>query len=263
MSNLLLGTSGWSYSEWVGSMYQTKTTPKLRKYCTIFKSVEIDSTFYAYPRKETVQGWIRNSPPGFKFSAKIPRLITHEKKLKSVKKEIDEFLTLLKPMQDARKLGSLLIQLPPSFRSDSEKTLEDFLSILPLDFKFAVEFRDKSWEGKEKVLSRYKVANVVTDSPLELTTEQTADWSYVRYHGRGDRIWFDYKYSEDEIRKLYSRLKELEDTSNVVYGYFNNHYGANAVDNALQLLQMDGTPTPSQLELLNQFRMKKDLDSYM
>ncbi len=68
-----LGTSGWSYDEWVGPVYPNSRTPKLKYYSLIFDTVEIDSTFYAYPKKEMVTGWIRNTPVGFRFSAKLPQ----------------------------------------------------------------------------------------------------------------------------------------------------------------------------------------------
>lgn len=265
MTKTFLGTSGWSYDDWVGSIYPSKSTPKLRQYSRIFNSVEIDSTFYAYPRKELVLGWIKNTPPGFKFAAKIPQIITHEKKLENVGEDLEKFLDLMRPMLDSARLGPLLIQLPPSFKRESEKKLEDFLKILPSDFKFAVEFRDKSWEGNvsKKLLSGYNIASVITDSPLELDTESTSNWSYVRYHGRGKRIWFDYKYSKEEILKMASGLADIKNNSSQVYAYFNNHYGANAVENALQILEATANLTSEQLSLLNQFRMKRDLDSYM
>ncbi|TLX96278.1 MAG: DUF72 domain-containing protein [Thaumarchaeota archaeon] len=258
MSKVFVGTSGWSYNEWVGTIYPTKSTPKLKQYSTVFSSVEIDSTFYAYPRKELVQGWIKNTPVGFKFTAKLPKVITHEKKLENSQEDLKKFLDLMQPIQEVGKLDALLIQLPPSFRKDSEKTLESFLQILSSDFKFALEFRDKSWEADDTkdILSRHGVANVVTDSPLELKTEQTADWSFIRFHGRGKQIWFDYRYSQEEISKLASRFEQIKSQSSVVYVYFNNHYGANAVENALQLLEITTNLTSAQRSMLNQFKMK-------
>ncbi|TLX84825.1 MAG: DUF72 domain-containing protein, partial [Thaumarchaeota archaeon] len=92
--------------------------------------------------------------------------------------------------------------------------------------------------------------------PLELKTEQTADWSFIRFHGRGKQIWFDYRYSQEEISKLASRFEQIKSQSSVVYVYFNNHYGANAVENALQLLEITTNLTSAQRSMLNQFKMK-------
>ena len=79
-SNISLGTSGWSYKEWEGSFYRKGEKHKLRAYSRIFSTVEIDSTWYRFPSKGTVMGWLRYSPSNFVFAAKIPKVITHEKK---------------------------------------------------------------------------------------------------------------------------------------------------------------------------------------
>lgn len=265
MAKTFLGTCGWSYGEWVGPIYPTKSTPKLKYYSSIFSTAEIDSTFYASPKPEMVQGWIRNTPTGFKFSLKLPQLITHKKRLENIEDDITQFLDLIKPLSDSGKLGAVLVQLPPSFTKKSAKTLENFFHLLPSDFSYAVEFRDKSWEEKDTftLLERYKISSVITDSPLDLATDLTTDWAFVRYHGRGQKIWYDYKYSEQEISMLAKKLQEIQEMTSVVYGYFNNHYGGNAVENALQLIQMRGNLSSNQLELLNRFKMKKDLDSFV
>ncbi len=73
----LLGTSGWSYKEWIGPFYIKKDKSMLRAYTKVFRTVEINSTFYRYPSKGTVMGWVKYSPEGFVYSAKLPKLITH------------------------------------------------------------------------------------------------------------------------------------------------------------------------------------------
>ncbi len=82
MAKLRLGTSGWSYDEWVDVFYPTKDTSKLSYYSNLFETSEINSTFYATPRPMTVIGWIRHTPRDFKFAIKLPQLITHKKRLK-------------------------------------------------------------------------------------------------------------------------------------------------------------------------------------
>ena len=88
-ASILLGTSGWSYKEWEGNFYLKGEKRKLRAYTSVFRTAEIDSTFYRNPTKGTVMGWIRYSPPDFVFTAKLPKLITHDKKL-GAKGEIDQ-----------------------------------------------------------------------------------------------------------------------------------------------------------------------------
>jgi uncharacterized protein YecE (DUF72 family) len=98
--NVSLGTSGWSYKEWEGVFYRENEKRKLRAYSSVFKTVEIDSTFYRYPSKGAVMGWLKYSPGNFVFSAKLPKLITHDKKLGlkgEVKADLDAFLDLMRP----------------------------------------------------------------------------------------------------------------------------------------------------------------------
>ena len=266
MSKTFLGTSGWSYDDWVGPVYTTRNIPKLKYYSSIFSTAEIDSTFYAYPKPEMVQGWIRNTPHGFKFSLKLPQLITHKKRLENVNSDLEQFLDLIKPISDSDRLGAVLIQLPPSFTRQSEKTLENFFGLLPAGFHCAVEFRHKSWEGKEtaRLLESHNISSVITDSPLEMVSDVTTDLAFVRYHGRGEKIWYDYRYSEQDIARFAEKLEEIQKKVSIVYGYFNNHYGGNAVENALQLIRLTGSLSSKQLELLNRFKSKTlGIDSFL
>src|SRR4030042_3573445 len=144
---VLMGTSGWSYKEWIGPFYSKTDRSMLQAYTKVFRTVEIDSTFYRYPSKGTVMGWTRYSPEEFVYTAKLPGLITHEKNLdlsKGVEEDLKVFVELMEPLYLNGKLGCILIQLPPKFGFNPEK-LERFLEILPTQVNFAVEFRDKSW----------------------------------------------------------------------------------------------------------------------
>jgi len=136
-SNISLGTSGWSYKEWEQSFYRKGEKSKLRAYSRIFSTVEIDSTWYRYPSKGMMMGWLRYSPSDFVFTAKMPKVITHEKKLGlkgDVKKDLEAFLEIMQPLQLNGNLGCLLIQLPPSL-STILKTWKNSssLSLLRLD----------------------------------------------------------------------------------------------------------------------------------
>jgi uncharacterized protein YecE (DUF72 family) len=100
--NIFLETSGWSYKEWEEIFYQKGEKRKLRAYSRVFKTAEIDSTFYRYPSKGTVMGWLRFSPSEFVFTAKLPKVITHDKRLGlkgDVKADLDAFLELMRPLQ--------------------------------------------------------------------------------------------------------------------------------------------------------------------
>ena len=141
MSELLIGTSGWSYSEWTGVFYPSSSTNKLSFYSNVFRTAEIDSTFYAFPSKGLVLGWSRYSPDGFVFSAKLPRTITHEKKLdlsRGAGSDLIRFLSLMKPLITVGKLGPVLVQLPPSYTYEQDfGKLKSFLDVIPGDVRFA------------------------------------------------------------------------------------------------------------------------------
>ena len=112
MTDILLGCSGWFYKDWVGPFYKVEKASKLKAYSEVFKTAEINSTFYAYPSKGTVMGWLKYTKPDFVYTAKLPRLITHKKKLdpkQGVEEDIQRFCELMQPLQLNGKLGCVLI----------------------------------------------------------------------------------------------------------------------------------------------------------
>ena len=266
--NILLGTSGWSYKEWIGPFYSKEDKSLLRAYAKVFKTVEIDSTFYRYPNKGMVMGWTRYSPEGFVYAAKLPQLITHEKLLdtsRGVEEDLQRFMDLMEPLSLSGKLGCVLIQLPPKFNC-RPKELEDFFKILPSHVKFAVEFRNLSWMRPETwpLLKKYGVANVNVDEPL-LPSEVhvTSSIGYFRWHGRGTQPWFDYRYKPDELRPWIQKIRDAQTKVKSVYGYFNNHFHGYAVENCLQVAEMLGALTPQQAKakakVENHFKMASAL----
>jgi uncharacterized protein YecE (DUF72 family) len=243
--NVFLGTSGWSYKEWEEVFYQKGEKRKLRAYSRVFKTVEIDSTFYRYPSKGTVMGWLRYSPSDFVFSAKLPKVITHDKKLGlkgDVKADLDAYLELMRPLQLGGKLACLLIQLPPKYAYNPEN-LESFFELLDPLFRYAVEFRNLWWMRDEtwSLLEKYKVAYVIVDEPLlPPEVHLTADFAYFRWHGRGESPWFDYRYSKDELEPWIPKVEEASGKVKKVVGYFNNHFHGYAPENCLYLIEKLG-----------------------
>jgi uncharacterized protein YecE (DUF72 family) len=251
MDKIFLGTSGWSYRDWIGPFYTEKDKSMLNAYSKVFKTVEIDSTFYRYPSKGTVMGWVKYSPEGFIYTAKLPKLITHEKKLdlsEGVEEDLQKFIELMEPLHLSGKLGCVLVQLPPKF-DYRPKEMEDFLKILPTQVKFAVEFRDPSWMRRETLilLEKYRVAYTMVDEPL-LPPEihVTSNIAYFRWHGRGTRPWYNYRYRPEELEPWFPKVREVAERVEKVYGYFNNHYHGYAVENCLQVLEMLGVLTSGQ-----------------
>ncbi len=116
---------------------------------------------------------------------------------KGVEDDLRRFCELMKPLQETEKLACILIQLPPGMKFRKER-IEAFLRILPLDMRFALEYRNETWltEEAHDLLSHYNVATVAVDEPLlPPETGLTSDIAYVRWHGRGKNMWYNYRYS--------------------------------------------------------------------
>jgi uncharacterized protein YecE (DUF72 family) len=260
LDNIFLGTSGWLYKDWIGPFYNLKEKSFLRYYSKFFKTVEIDSTFYSFPSEKVVVSWIKNTPIEFIFTAKMPKEITHAKNLdvKKISEKINRFVDILSPLISSNKLNCILIQFPPTFKLNI-KGLEEFLSILPYNIKYAVEFRDLSWIKNEtfNLLEKYNVAYTIVDEPL-LPSDVivTSDIAYIRWHGRGEKPWYNYRYNTEELNVWIPKIQEVSKSVKVVYGYFNNHFHGYAVENCLQMLEMLGIINDEQKKL------KKKIEDY-
>jgi len=148
MTQLLAGTSGFSYKEWVGKFYPEKqpADAMLRYYAGHFATVEINNTFYRMPAETMLARWAEEVPENFAFALKAPRRITHELRLKECETHVAEFLRRAQTL--GAKLGPLLFQLPPFQKKDLPR-LRDFLALLPADRPAAFEFRNESWQDGE------------------------------------------------------------------------------------------------------------------
>ena len=230
-ANLYLGTSGWSYADWEGTLYPEAlpSASRLAEYVKRFATVEIDSTFYGTPRRSTVQNWREVAPDGFLFAAKFPKEITHEQNLVDAEAEAQSFLHTMAELGD--RLGPLLLQLPPSFEVEGMGVLEDFLERLPEGFRFAVEVRHRSWLGSDlpEMLGERGVALTLIDYPkMPRMEEATADFSYIRW--LGDRREFPEGHTHlekdrDEDLLWWSDLVgRFLEAGRTVFAYANNHY---------------------------------------
>ena len=227
---LRIGCSGWGYDDWLGGFYP-KDTPKsdyLKLYSGVFDSVEVDSSFYRNPGPATTKGWYKSTPAGFLFSMKMPRRITHEKKLKDVAENLGWFYTSAKELRE--KAGPLVAQLPPSIKFDSHWALmKDFVKAFEMKYPHAVEFRHKSWfrDDVYALLRDRNVAMVWTENQyLRSPTDVTADYVYLRMVG--DREITEFKETQkDKSAEMREWYKELDGASDSVKGalvFFNNHY---------------------------------------
>lgn len=256
-----IGCSGWSYADsiekggWVKVFYPDTQTNKLQYYSQFFDTAEMDASFYEkfykYMTKETFVNMTKATPDNFQFSVKVPETVTHDKRLDINREAItylEEFLDKISPLKSAKKLGAVLIQLPPSFTVKEFKNTEEFLDRLPSGYDYAIEFRNPSWntEGPWEMLRHYNIAAVMTDSPqpdkLKFLSEPivTASHSFIRWHGREVKPRYNYLYSKEELKPWAEKVKKISTETPVVRGYFNNHYGARAVVNAIQFKEMLG-----------------------
>ena len=163
---------------------------------------------------------------------------------KNVKTDLELFLDLMRPLQLSGKLACLLIQLPPKYTYNPEN-LEEFFKLLDPTFRYAVEFRNITWLLPEtvtfKLLEKYRVVYTIVDEPiLPPEIHLTTDFAYFRWHGKGEDIWFDYKYNEKELDAWIPVVQATSNKVKKVYGYFNNHFHGYAPENCLQLIEKLG-----------------------
>ena len=180
-----IGTSGWHYDHWKGPFYpkDLSATGFLEHYAGLFPTAEINNSFYRLPEEKTLAGWRETTPKGFVFSVKASRYLTHMKKLKDPDEPLERLLDRVSALGD--KLGSILFQLPPRWKINSER-LESFLDVLPENHRYAFEFRDASWFDDEVygLLTEYGASFCVYDLDGQTSPKEvTADFVYVRLHG--------------------------------------------------------------------------------
>lgn len=290
-SNILIGCSGWNYNNtpnnggWLNVFYPDSKTKKLRFYSQYFNTVEMDSVFYKefYLRmnKGLFEGLRKATPDNFKFSLKVPEIITHEKRLdldKNVICDFKEFVDKISPLKSSNKLGTIVIQMPPSFTIKEFPKLENFWDKLmalknedsAFNNYYSIEFRHPSWnaEGTFEMLRQYDIASVMTDSPSEenlgfLSDEDnvvTNTHAIIRMHGRNNNkrhYWYDYLYSENELILWTRKIKKIKEKTDSVFIYFNNHYGGKAIVNALQFKELLNKNSLTENETLMLEKSKK------
>jgi uncharacterized protein YecE (DUF72 family) len=225
---ILAGASGYSFKEWRGTFYPDKMKPEemLPFYSARLPTVEINNTFYRFPRQNVLEEWMRITPAAFQFAIKAPRRITHIGRLKpeSVTEAIGWLYDNMGPLGDKR--GPVLFQCPPTMKKDAAR-LEAFLALLPPDHRAAFEFRNDSWfcdevyEALRKAGASLCFSEREDNAPPPLV--ETAPWGYVRLRLE--------EYSDDDLAQW---AKRLESTGwKHVYAYFMHEPTAPAYAQAL------------------------------
>ena len=238
MAKFLIGTSGWVYEHWKGVFYPEGMPQSewFGHYAKSFDTVEVNYSFYRLPSRRTFENWREAAPPGFVFTVKANRYITHVKKLKDAGDAVKRFYENLYGLED--RCGAVLFQLPPRWHANVER-LEEFLSLVPKRYRLVFEFRDESWLTEEvaDLLRRYNAALCAADSPFRPgPRDVTADFVFYRMHGGHGRQ--APSYGQKELRALASEIAVHLAEGLDAFAYFNNDYGGVAVKNALSMRAM-------------------------
>jgi len=209
---LLTGTSGFSYKEWLGKFYPEKlpAAGMLRYYAGQFATVEINNTFYRMPAETMLARWAEEVPGSFAFTLKAPRRITHELRLKECEAQVAEFLRRARAL--GGKLGPVLFQLPPFLKKDLAR-LRDFLALLPADRPAAFEFRNDSWQDDE-VFAMLRARGAMlcytdTEAGESPPLVATADSAYLRLRRT--------HYEDSELGDWAARIAALSPERAYVY----------------------------------------------
>ncbi|MGB3714038.1 MAG: DUF72 domain-containing protein [Candidatus Promineifilaceae bacterium] len=243
-----LGTMGFGFKEWSGVFYPEGISSRdyLIHYSKVFDAVELDSTFYGTPRPEYVERWAAVTPESFKFCVKAPKEITHDLRLVGAVEKMNSFIETMAILGD--KLGVILIQMPPDFTFSQIHNLAVFLRHLPTGFRFAVEFRHRSWQttATSQLLQNHNICWASADYiHMMKRINVTSDLLYIRWIGRHGQ--FDSHDAElvDPSPDLEKWLQEIQAHVNEVYsvyGFFNNDYSGHSPTTCNRFKQLLGLP---------------------
>ncbi|MDA0839207.1 MAG: DUF72 domain-containing protein [Planctomycetota bacterium] len=237
--SLHLGTSGWSYKAWVGPFYErgTQATQMLTRYSEVFNSVEVDSTFYGIPSSKTVQKWSQATPETFRFCPKVPRVITHEKKLVGCEEEWASFLNMMDLLGD--KLGPMVLQFRSDFHYEHRDALKRFAEQIPKSHRVAIEVRHLSWLKKPFLawLREQCFALVLHDyHRMPRSTAVTAEFVYLRLLGRRSDVPDDFSKviidRSSELRFWSRLLKQFQKEDREIFAFSNNRFQGHAPSTA-------------------------------
>lgn len=264
-ARIRVGTQGWNYDAWLGGFYPEGTRPVdfLGTYARGFDSVEVDSTFYAVPSAKSVRGWAERTPPGFTLALKLPREVTHERRLRGAEDVTAEFFERARELGD--RLGPVLVQLGPDFLPGELPALAAFLPLLPRDLRVAVEFRDRRWvdrrvlPGLLSLLAAHEVAFALSDGPwiprdvlLALAARPTAGFHYVRWMGPDRSITDHSRLQADRSREEAAWAEALLRAAargTGVWAYFSNFWAGHAPGSARAMQRLLGQKTVEPGEL--------------
>jgi uncharacterized protein YecE (DUF72 family) len=240
-----IGCSGWSYRDWRGGLYPDGLPARrwLERYAEVFDTVEVNATFYRLAKRETVEGWVEQTPAGFLFAVKASRYLTHIRRLRDVERGIARFWEPLEPLRQADRLGPVLWQLPESFHRDDD-LLAGVLALLP-EGRHCFEFRHPSWfaEPVRRLLADHGASLAIgDDARRELPVGRpVGEIAYLRLHyGSRGR---EGNYSDAELDRWRRRVAAWR-SRREVFVYLNNDWQGFAPANARTLRRGLSTARP-------------------
>jgi len=248
-----VGTSGYSYDDWVGPYYPADLTKKdwLSFYAREFHTCEVNFTYYRLPDARTLAAMAAKTPEGFLFTIKASQELTHKREGNA--EAFKQFGQALKPMVQSQKFGCVLAQFPFSFHvtvpnRDYLKQFREAMGDLPV----VIEFRNARWlsEATFAFLRENNLGFCCVDEPrlpglVPPAAEVTSTVAYVRFHGRNagkwwkhDEAWerYDYSYSQEELAEWVPKIQALDSRAGHTFVFANNHWQGQAVSTARQLL---------------------------
>lgn len=238
MAQVYAGTSGWAYPSWKPAFYPEKLAQKrfLNFYTTKLNTVEVNFTFRQLVKETTVQNWLSDSPPHFRFGVKAHQVITHIKRLKATEDFLSRFLATIEPLAAAGKLGPVLFQLPPNLKADAT-LLKDFLATLPHTVPAAFEFRNESWfsDTTWDLLRASNMALCVAETETRTTPDVvTGKFAYYRFRKP--------TYTGEERRAMVDRIGQHMAEGRDVFAYFKHEETPEGALYAVDLLkEVSGT----------------------
>ncbi len=247
-----IGTSGYSYQDWIGPFYPQGTPDRdmLAYYARHFNTTEINYTYYRLPSARTLAAMASKVPDGFLFTVKVSQELTHGRE--DNKEAFQKFVEALQPLREAGKFGCILAQFPWSFRYSEDNF--DYLQYMREQFgelPVVVELRNREWIRDETfdILHRLQLGFCAVDEPqlkglLPPVAVATSPIGYVRFHGRNYQKWwqheqsaerYDYTYSEEELKEWVPKIQHLEHETPTTFVFANNHARGQAITTAKQL----------------------------
>jgi len=264
MAEILIGTCGYSYKEWVGPFYPegTKADDYLRYYAGQFQIVEIDYTYYRMPAADNLRRMMEAAGPSLTFAIKATDTLTHKIDPNKWRDEAKTYLTAIEPMLQDGRLEAVLFQFPYSFHynDNNRKHLDSLLKGFA-GIPSVVEFRNTDWNNNRvfEGLKNRGIAYASLDLPdlkglPPVLDVPTSTFAYFRLHGRNADAWwkspdsrerYDYLYSDAELEGAVERIKHILSKVDRLLIFFNNHVFGKAIRNAITLkkiLEKAGLP---------------------